>query len=81
MPREAFSIDIGKEFYRRNGAAGGLDEPRVQDVRPWRLDKFIIIEEAIQTDDENQTRRDDSIAHQIAAALFLIQALARISAF
>jgi len=28
---------------RRCDAAGGLLEPRVQDARSWKLDKFIII--------------------------------------
>jgi hypothetical protein len=29
---------------RRCEAAGGLDKPRVQGARSWKLDKFIIIE-------------------------------------
>jgi hypothetical protein len=38
---------LRKEMSRRREAAGGLDKPRVQGARSWKLDKFIIIEEVL----------------------------------
>jgi len=42
--RDCAVIGLRKEMSRRCDAAGGLLEPRVQDARSWKLDKFIIIE-------------------------------------